>query len=166
MWNIIFIILWWSLDFFILYHFLLISIFPILAHEVPLVFLLMQIGNLFIIRHKIWIFNITVWNLITITVYGICNLYYFIICTCISINSPCISTSSQYPRNKYWPSATNFGHYISTWFTSSCSNFLAQRISLILIRISSYFIIIPSSCSLINIVESVVNNVSSLHTSS
>ena len=50
--------------------------FSILAHEVPLVFFLMQIGNIFIMHHKIRILHITFLALIILnfTVYDICNL--------------------------------------------------------------------------------------------
>ena len=101
-WAIKMISLWCSLDLFIISHFLPRFPCPILAREVSPVFLIIKIDNIFIIHHKIWIFHITVLTLITltITVYDMCNLYCFIISMCIIINSPCIFTFSQYPRNQ------------------------------------------------------------------
>ena len=64
---------------------------------------------------------------------------------CISINSPWLFAFSQYPRKKYWSSATSYGDSISTYFNSSCSTCLTQIIFLIMIRISSSFIIITCS---------------------
>ena len=99
MWAIIITSPWWYLDLFIISHSLPRFPFQTLSNEVTLVFFLMQIGNIFIIHHKILIFHITVWSLITLsfTIYDICSLYRFIISVCISIKSPCIFTFSPYP---------------------------------------------------------------------
>ena len=158
MWSIIMIILCWYLYFFIIYHFPPRLTFPILVHEVPLVFFLMQIGNIFILHQKIRIFHITVWTLITlnITVYDILNLLYFKISVCISIKSRFIFTLSQYHSKQDSSSATSCGASISTYFSSICSTWLAQIIFLVMISISSSFVVIPSFYSIINLVESVL----------
>ena len=130
MWSIIIISLWWSLDFFIISHFLPKPQFPILAHEVPLIFFLMQVVNIFIIHHKSWILHIAVWTLITLTttVYDIFNLYCFIISMCISSKSTCIFTFGQYPSNQDLSSTTNCGASISSKLSYSCSTCLTQMI--------------------------------------
>ena len=112
----IMISIWWSLDFFTIPHFLTRSTFTILTHEVPLIFFLMKIGDIFIIHHKIRIFHIVFWNkiTITITIYDIWNLYCFIIIRCSSIKSTCILNLSKYHRNQYWSSATSCGASITT----------------------------------------------------
>ena len=91
-WSMSFIImisLWWYLDLFIISHFLPRSPFPILTHEVPTVLFLVEIGNIFIIHHKILILHVVFLTLttLTITVHYICNLYCFIVSRCIIINN-------------------------------------------------------------------------------
>ena len=62
-WAILIISIWWYLDFFIISHFLPRLPYKIHSHEVPLIFFLVKIGNIFIIHHKIQIFYITFWTL-------------------------------------------------------------------------------------------------------
>ena len=158
-------IIWWFLDLFIVSHFLPRFPFQILTHEIRPVSFVIKNWNIFIIHHKILIFHITFWILITITitVYDIYKIYCFTISMCFCINSIWIFTFSLYNRNKYWPSSTSCGDFTPTYFSLSSIICLLQIFFLIIIGISSYFIIIPSSSSLITLIESVVNNVISLH---
>ena len=115
-WSIIMISIQWYLDSFIIYHFLTILSFPIINHEVTLLFLLIQVGNIFIMHHKILILHISVWTLINIniTVYYIYNLYCLIIIMCSIIINTHILNFSQYPSNKYLSSDTSCGASIPT----------------------------------------------------